>query len=64
MTAKEYTQYSKEHNETVYAVLTQVIQSDAYARMTDEQRAEMLSKAYERAHKTVMDKYKAVFAQK
>ncbi len=64
MTAKEYTQYSKEHNETVYAVLSQVIQSDAYARATDDQRAEMLKKAYDRAHKTIMDKYKAIFAQK
>lgn len=64
MTAKEYTMYSKEHNETVYAVLSQVIQSDAYARMTDEQRAEMLKKAYDRAHRTIMDKYKSVFAQK
>ena len=64
MTAKEYTMYSKEHNETVYAVLSQVIRSDAYARMTDEQRAEMLKKAYDRAHRTIMDKYKSVFAQK
>ncbi len=64
MTAKEYTLYSKEHNETVYAVLTQVIQSPAYARATDEQRADMLKKAYDSAHKTVMNKYKAVFAQK
>jgi len=64
MTAKEYTQYSKDHNETVYAVLSQVIQSDAYARATDEQRVQMLGKAYDRAHKTMMDKYKSVFAQK
>ena len=64
MTAKEYTQYSKEHNETVYAVLSQVIRSEAYARMTDEQRVEVLKKAYDRAHRTIMDKYKSVFAQK
>lgn len=64
MTAKEYTEYSKEHNETVYASLSAAIGSSAYANATDDQRVQMLEKAYNRAHKSIMDKYKIVFNQK
>lgn len=64
MTAKEYSMYSKEHNETVYAALAAVMQLPGYANMTDDQRVQALEKAYDRAHKAIMDKYKIIFAQK
>lgn len=64
LNATEYTQYSKDHNETVYAVLTQIINQPAYQNLTDEQRVDVLTKAYNSAHRSIQQKYQGIYAQK
>ena len=64
LTASEYTDYAKDHNETVYAALTETMMSPEYARATDEQRATMLYKAYDSAHTAMMKKWKAIIVAK
>ena len=64
LTASEYTQYSKDHNELVYAALTAAISSPAYQTATDDDRVRMLEQAYTKAHDSARDKWKAIFAEK
>lgn len=64
LNASEYTQYSKDHNETVYAVLTQLINEPAYQNLTDEQRVDVLTKAYNSAHRSIQQKYQGIYSQK
>ena len=60
MTAKQYTQYSKEYNETIYAALTAVMSTPGYDQLTDDERIQVLDKAYKSAKKSVQDKYKII----
>lgn len=65
LTASEYTEYSKDHNESVYAVLTDVINSEEYRNAeTDDDRVEMLSDAYDSTHKAMLKKWKAIIVDK
>jgi len=63
LTADEYTEYAKDHNETVFAALTSTINSDEYQRATDDERADMLENTYDAAHKTAQKKWKAIIVQ-
>lgn len=64
MTAKEYTEYSKEYNEAVYAALTEAISSTRYLNATEDARIEMLEKAKKKAKDAVNKKYKVIFAER
>lgn len=60
MNAKEYTEYSKDHNETVYAALEDAMNTGAYKKGTDEQKVNILKQAYDSAHTSVAKKYRAI----
>ena len=65
LTAKEYTEYSKDHNETVYAMLKDVINSEDYQNAeTDDDRADLLKKAYNKSHEVARKKWKAIIIER
>jgi len=64
MNAKEYTEFSKDHNETVYAALEDVMNSQRYQKATDEQKINMLKQAYDTAHTAVSKKYRQILINK
>ena len=49
LTAEEYTQYAKKVGQTRKAVVTALIENEGYQKLTDEEKAKAISKAYEYA---------------
>lgn len=55
----EYTQYQMEVGQTTYDMLEDLMQSRAYARMTDEQKAEAIENVISQAQSAVKKRWKA-----
>lgn len=49
MTADEYVEYATTRGQTSYEIVSDMIDSDLYRRMTDEQKADALKRAYQYA---------------
>ena len=58
MTASQYTDYSKEYGVAVYAALKDVMERQSYQRMSDEDKALALKKAFDEATKSVKNIWK------
>ena len=58
MTAKQYTQYSEEYGQAVYAAIKTTVTSSGYRSSNDEKKADLLKKAIEKAESTVRDSWK------
>jgi hypothetical protein len=55
----EYAQYQMEVGQTTYDLLEDLMQSRAYAHMTDEQKAEAIAKVIDQAQSAVKKRWKA-----
>lgn len=64
LNAKEYTEYSKDHNETVWACLVDTINSEEYQNASDDERSDMLEKAYKNSHNAMLKKWKAIIIER
>lgn len=58
MDAKQYTAYSMERGQAIYAAVKRVMNTSGYRAADDAKKAELLDKAVDNATTTVNDKYK------
>ena len=58
MNAKQYAQYSQDRGQAAYAAIKDVMSSAAYRNASDEERANMLTKAKDAAYKQVNNLWK------
>lgn len=60
----EYAEYQKDYGQAVYDALTELMQSSAYAQMTDDEKASAIEDTIDSAKKAIRNLWKAKMAAK